>query len=300
MERDPYWSLTGLSGTALEERIGALLGPARLRVQAALQDGFDGSTADLLRLVDAEQSRPETATTRLRRDRWTGKIDVLAARLWPGASVVDCGCGFGTEAMAFALRGADVIAVDLVGEQLRLLERRVGMYAELLGVRIEERVTTVQANLTDYDPGRTFDFAWSNESIEHIVPLDGFFARLPGWLADGGTAVICNDNALNPVRHAMVIRSRGALRVPMVQIDSPLTGEPMTYAMEDIHVPGGIRRRLRRAGFSEVRLLFQNVVPSVLVRGTTGLRLAAVAEGLTSVPVLRHVVAGDYIALATV
>jgi 2-polyprenyl-3-methyl-5-hydroxy-6-metoxy-1,4-benzoquinol methylase len=86
------------------------------------------------------------------------------------------------------------------------------LYGRILGVDIASRIQCVSAHLPEYQPGQRFDFVWSNESIEHISPLDAFFRRIPGWLAPDGKVVICNDNVLSPIRLFATVRARGSLR----------------------------------------------------------------------------------------
>src|SRR5207249_4150678 len=145
---------------------------------------------------------------------------------------------------------------------------------ELLGEPIEGRIETRQGNLTDFQPGEVYDYLWSNESIEHIAPLDAFLKQIPSWLRPGGLAVICNDNALNIVRHAVVARGRKSWRAPMWRVRDPGTGKAALYAIENIQSPTSIRRRLLDAGFRRVELEFYNVVPSVAVRNRWSRALA--------------------------
>jgi len=67
--------------------------------------------------------------------------------------LIDLGCGSGRHSVQFALRGFDVVAVDLSGEMLKIVRER----AESAGVSVE----TLHANLCELDqvPDGTFDFA---------------------------------------------------------------------------------------------------------------------------------------------
>jgi SAM-dependent methyltransferase len=279
-----------------EREIDRGLDAARTRILGATP-GRPPGAADLLRLVDREFDRPDDPIHRLRRDRWQKKLDSLLTMVRPDQRVVDCGSGFGTEVIAFALAGARVTAVDLFPIYLRLLERRVALYGEIFGVDLSSRVRVVAAHLPTYEPDETFDYAWSNESIEHILPLEPFLRRLPGWLAEDGAAVICNDNALNPVRMLVTMRARGSVRARHVTHTSP-DGTAVSYGNEIIRSPLSTRRMLQSAGFRSVELRMLSVVPSQLVRNDVAETLARRLEGLASVPAARIVAGGDYVAIA--
>ena len=85
----------------------------------------------------------------------------------------------------------------------------------------------------------------------------------------------------------------------MWRVRDPGTGKAALYAIENIQSPTSIRRRLLDAGFRRVELEFYNVVPSVAVRNRWSRALADGFERLASVPLLRYVAAGDYIAVGT-
>lgn len=115
----------------------------------------------------------------------------------PPLAVLDLGTGCGLAAVFAALRGAEVVAVDLNPEavrnarlnaQLHHVEHRVDvrqgdLYGPLEGRRFD---------LVAFDPPRHqgqpttfFDLAWESEDV-----LDRFVAGLPGALNEGGAALI--------------------------------------------------------------------------------------------------------------
>jgi 2-polyprenyl-3-methyl-5-hydroxy-6-metoxy-1,4-benzoquinol methylase len=59
---------------------------------------------------------------------------------WKGKRVLEVGCGIGTDSINFARAGADLTAVDLSGESLRVARQRAGVMG------VEDRIEFVQAN----------------------------------------------------------------------------------------------------------------------------------------------------------
>jgi 2-polyprenyl-3-methyl-5-hydroxy-6-metoxy-1,4-benzoquinol methylase len=298
--KDYYWNWLDHSGDAeYAAGIDRLLGVAEPRLRAFLdQRRVSDASRDvdlLLRLVEIEFGIEDTPRQTLRRDRWRRKIETVTSSLRPGQQVLDCGSGFGTEAIAFALAGASVTAVDVFPVYLGLVERRSAMYGRLFAVDLGCHIQRVSSHLPDYEPNCRYDVVWSNESIEHIAPLERFFGRLPGWLAPHGRVVICNDNALSPIRLAATIRARGSWRARYETRTVPGRAAPIPYGNEVIRSPVATARMLKAAGLGRIEYSMMSVFPSELARHAALLPLAGAAEKLAAVPALRLFVAGDYI-----
>ena len=277
------------------ERVEAAWAVARHRVleRQALRPS-PPTPAGLRALVAVELEEAGGGVAAMRSQRWLDKIDVLAGMLRPGDRVADCGCGLGTEAIAFALAGAEVIAVDLHPANVRIVELRARLYSEAFGVDLAGRMTPVAAHLPRYDPACALDYIWSNESIEHIVPRDVFLRRAPSWLAPGGAVVVWNDNARNPVRLIHTVVQRRGLRAPVFERHDPVDGSPVAMAEEAITTATKVARLLVEGGCSSVEVHYANVVPSLLVRSPRLRCVAGRVEGFSRVPGVRAVVGGDY------
>ena len=81
---------------------------------------------------------------------------------WRGKRVLEVGCGIGTDSINFARAGADLTAVDLSSESVRIAAQR----ADVMGVG--DRIRFVQANaeeLTSAVAGRTTSSTRSESSI---------------------------------------------------------------------------------------------------------------------------------------
>jgi 2-polyprenyl-3-methyl-5-hydroxy-6-metoxy-1,4-benzoquinol methylase len=83
---------------------------------------------------------------------------------WKGKRVLEIGCGLGTDTMNFARAGAQVTAVDLSDESLKLARQR----AETFG--LADRITFIQADaehLSEYVPVAPYDLIYSFGVIHH-------------------------------------------------------------------------------------------------------------------------------------
>jgi ubiquinone/menaquinone biosynthesis C-methylase UbiE len=83
---------------------------------------------------------------------------------WKGKKVLEIGCGLGTDTMNFARAGAEVTAVDLSSESLKLAKQR----AEVFG--LSDRISFYEANaerLSEFIPVQKYDLIYSFGVIHH-------------------------------------------------------------------------------------------------------------------------------------
>lgn len=83
---------------------------------------------------------------------------------WRGKKVLEIGCGIGTDTMNFARGGAEVTAVDLSSESLKLAKKR----AEVFG--LSDRINFYEVNaerLSDYIPAEKYDLIYSFGVVHH-------------------------------------------------------------------------------------------------------------------------------------
>jgi 2-polyprenyl-3-methyl-5-hydroxy-6-metoxy-1,4-benzoquinol methylase len=103
---------------------------------------------------------------------------------WAGKRVLEVGCGIGTDSINFARAGANVTAVELSGESLRVAARR----ADVIGGA--DRIRFVQANaeeLTSAIDDGPYDLVYSFGVIHHTPHPARALSEIRLLLAPGGT-----------------------------------------------------------------------------------------------------------------
>ncbi|MDQ3133031.1 MAG: class I SAM-dependent methyltransferase [Acidobacteriota bacterium] len=83
---------------------------------------------------------------------------------WKDKKVLEIGCGIGTDTMNFARAGAEVTAVDLSSESIKLAKQR----AEIFG--FSDRINFYEANaerLSEFIPAQKYDLIYSFGVIHH-------------------------------------------------------------------------------------------------------------------------------------
>src|SRR5439155_3044115 len=103
---------------------------------------------------------------------------------WRGKRVLEVGCGIGTDSINFARAGAQLTAVDLSSESLRIARQR----ADVMGVA--ERIKFLQANaeeLTSVVDDGPYDLVYSFGVIHHTPRPEVALAQMRVLTAPGGT-----------------------------------------------------------------------------------------------------------------
>lgn len=103
---------------------------------------------------------------------------------WRGKRVLEVGCGIGTDSINFARAGADLTAVELSSESLRIAEQR----ADVMGVA--DRIRFVEGNaeeLTSVLDDTPYDLVYSFGVIHHTPHPERALAEMRALTAPGGT-----------------------------------------------------------------------------------------------------------------
>ena len=94
---------------------------------------------------------------------------------WRGKKVLEIGCGIGTDTMNFARAGAQVTAVDLSIESLKLAKKR----AEVFG--LSDRINFYEVNaerLSEYIPPEKYDLVYSFGVVHHSPHPEKIIAEI--------------------------------------------------------------------------------------------------------------------------
>lgn len=112
-----------------------------------------------------------------------------------GKRILDIGCGLGESSVYFALRGADVTAMDISSEMVDLTRR----LAQFHGVCVRGIVGS--ADCMELDPDH-FDFVYASNLIHHLPNHRAFFTGVARSLKTGGVFFSWDPLAYNPCINA--------------------------------------------------------------------------------------------------
>ncbi|GGK02554.1 bifunctional 2-polyprenyl-6-hydroxyphenol methylase/3-demethylubiquinol 3-O-methyltransferase UbiG [Luteimonas terricola] len=123
---------------------------------------------------------------------------VAARQPLAGARVLDVGCGGGLLSEAMARAGADVTAIDLAGDLVKVAR----LHALESGVKVDYRLQPVEA-LADEAPG-SFDAVTCMEMLEHVPDPGAIIAACARLLKPGGRLFVSTLNR-TPAAFALAI-----------------------------------------------------------------------------------------------
>ena len=127
------------------------------------------------------------------------RLDYVAAcHPLAGARVLDVGCGGGLLSEAMARAGAEVTAIDLADDLVRVAR----LHALESGTRVDYRVQAVEA-LAAEAPG-SFDVVTCMEMLEHVPDPGAMVGACAALLRPGGTLVVSTLNR-TPAAFALAI-----------------------------------------------------------------------------------------------
>lgn len=243
------------------------------QLETLVSEGCDGLNAEhyatLTRYYSSMKNNPRQSS--FYRYNWTRRvtpmqdlISSLPSRELPW-SVLDAGCGVGTEALFWATLRPDVhvVGVDASTERLCTARARLACCAPRSPhpLRISFLSDDVFRVLTTHQ----FDIIWVMETISHIDPAEAFIAQARSALTPEGYLVISDSNILNPVMAWRELR----LRLRGVHHSLPMateTGAIVRTAVERYFSPGRLARLLRQSGFELVEVQLSVFFPPFLFR----------------------------------
>lgn len=119
--------------------------------------------------------------------------------------LLEVGSGCGTEAIWFAMLGAEVLGIDLKQTRLDVAEERAKVIKKHHSINIGFK----NESLFQAEFDEKFDIIWMEQAFHHIEPRQELPGKLHSMLNPGGMIVISEVNGLNLFMQARLFRKRG-------------------------------------------------------------------------------------------
>jgi 2-polyprenyl-3-methyl-5-hydroxy-6-metoxy-1,4-benzoquinol methylase len=125
----------------------------------------------------------------------------------PGAKVLEIGFGLGTESLWLSMQGANVVAIDILGDFEKAARRRKEILEQDIGqpLSCEFRRTSVM----DLDDEEVYDVIWMEQTFHHLEPREAVADKIVSLIKPGGHLVVSEVNALNPFMQFQLFIARG-------------------------------------------------------------------------------------------
>jgi 2-polyprenyl-3-methyl-5-hydroxy-6-metoxy-1,4-benzoquinol methylase len=177
---------------------------------------------------------------------------------WAGKRVLEVGCGIGTDSINFARAGAELTAVDLSSESLRVAEQR----ADVMGVA--DRIHFVQADaeeLTSAIDDGPYDLVYSFGVIHHTPHPERALAQMRALAGPGSTLKLMVYHRRSwKVFWILALQERGRVWKAdelIAKHSEAQTGCPITFT----YTRGEAQKLVERNGFRVRELEVDHVFP---------------------------------------
>jgi 2-polyprenyl-3-methyl-5-hydroxy-6-metoxy-1,4-benzoquinol methylase len=197
----------------------------------------------------ADTNRPLFLSTLGR--EWLAKVDGVHDALAGGGRVADVGCGFGWSSIAIALAYPEATVHGFDPDEASIDAAR----RNAAEVGVDDRVTFIEGDAADADPGDGYDLAIACECIHDMPNPVPVLAAMRRLVADRGTVVVIDEAADE------------AFSAPGSDLDRALYGYSLLVCLPDgmahegsvgtgtVIRPATMRRYAEEAGFAGTEVL---------------------------------------------
>jgi len=190
-------------------------------------------------------------------------LDFLAKANKP-VTMLDCGSGWGTQAIFFAFLGAKVIGVELIQERVDIAEARLEWFRKQTDRPLD--VTFVAGNVFPVLRERPCELVWICQAISHIHPAEDFLSELYETMPPDGVVIISDANWMNPRARWFLYKQfwrmhRNLRWYSHSRYKDPQTGKPVEMAEERVFSPAGLAELMRRSGFKVTKVISRGFLP---------------------------------------
>jgi SAM-dependent methyltransferase len=177
--------------------------------------------------------------------------------------LLEIGAGCGTEAIWFALRGAQVTSIDIQAERLEVAKARQSLVEQSIGRKLDLQFQL--CSLFDHVPDEPYDVIWMEQAFHHIEPRPQAYVVVASLLAPGGHVVVSEANAWNPLIQLMLFKRRGFRTVVH---KTGADGAEILYGNERVVPPVVLRRGFCRVGVEPVSTRYFRFLPNIPIAST--------------------------------
>ena len=173
--------------------------------------------------------------------------------------VLDCGCGLGSESIACAILGAEVVGIDLDIERINVAKKRLDYYEDKLGSNL--KVHFLCKEILNYEPDYRFDVLHAKEFISHVWSLPTFLKFASKVLNEDGHLIVTDANLFNPyVAFKAYMDHRASL---FTTVQDPETGKKVPYAVERLFWPRYVSETFIQYGFKLISISIFGYSPPI-------------------------------------
>jgi len=174
-----------------------------------------------------------------------------------GCRVLEIGCGCGTESLWLGMNGARVIGIDLQRDRLEVARSRLDHLCR--EIKIDCDVQFHELSVFDALNLGKFDLIWMEQAYHHVEPREEFLRLLTDLVKPGGTVIISESNAFNPLLQFQYFMQRG---FETIKEYTDKNGNSHTYGNERITTAARLCKDLEQVDFNIRSVRHYRVFPN--------------------------------------
>ena len=174
----------------------------------------------------------------------------------PSLKILEVGCGSGTESLWMALNGASVTAIDIIDTLLNVAKERQHIMEAATDRKL--LVKFKKQSILDVESTDQYDVVWIEQAFHHLEPREMVLEKIKELVRPGGTLIISESNAWNPIISISLLKQCGFKRV-ITRMDED---KVIILGDERIITPLSLKRKLKKVGFKNIRREYYRVFPN--------------------------------------
>ena len=167
-------------------------------------------------------------------------------------SVLEIGCGCGSEGLWAALKGGRVTAIDISRDMLAVAQQRQAWLERRTGRRLDCRF--LDRSILETGDLAPFDIVYAEQAFHHLEPRAEVVRRMAGLVAPSGRLIISEANGWNPLVQLKLLGLRGTTTI--------ITRDGHSWGNERITVPAALIRQFGKHGLERESLDYYRALPN--------------------------------------
>jgi len=170
--------------------------------------------------------------------------------------VLEIGCGLGSESLFMALKGADILGIDIKDDRIKTAMKRKEIVEENLKRKLKCMFQNI--SLLDLDDEH-YDLVWIEQAYHHLEPREEISKKIAKLLKPNGYLIISETNAWNLLIQLVLFKNRGFQTVDSYEDKN---GKKHVYGNERIITAKTISKIFNRLEISHVHTQYFRLFPN--------------------------------------
>lgn len=172
-------------------------------------------------------------------------------------NVLEVGCGLGSESLFMALKGANVLGIDIDEGRINTAKARKGIIEKELKQTLKCDFENI--SVLELDEDKKFDLIWIEQAYHHLEPREMVSEKVAQLLKPNGYLIISESNGWNPLIQLILFKQRG-FKTINYHVDS--SGKKRPYGNERVLSSSKLVKNFKRNNINKVSIEYFRLFPN--------------------------------------